>query len=120
MAQGYRKLAKLMATDPCVSIFQRFSEANALNLLYLQAEICLVEDELGAVAWADSVSDDPKKNGFSVSVWRLKTYLSEETSETSRQWELVLKLRRLLKEYRKFMNQFSLSRKISINIPLIV
>ena len=104
MAQGYRKLAKLMVTDPCVSIFQPFSEANALDLLYLQAEICLVEDELRAVGWADSVSGDPKKKDFSVSVWRLKTYLSEDNSETSRQWELILKLRRLLKEYRKFMN----------------
>ncbi len=43
---GYTALALLMGRVPEVAIFRRFSTLNARNLLYLQAELVQLEDDL--------------------------------------------------------------------------
>jgi hypothetical protein len=98
MVPGYDKVANFIATDPCMSIYPRFSKANAKNLLYLQAEISLVLHELGFNAEMDFESGDPDKELFPVSVRALKMFRSED-GKMCRQWEKTLELRQLLKEY---------------------
>ncbi|OJJ67719.1 hypothetical protein ASPBRDRAFT_58807 [Aspergillus brasiliensis CBS 101740] len=90
-SKGYDKLAALMARDPGSSIYRRFAKLNAKNLLYLQAEIAFVENELQHIIRVDGQPEE--KASFPFSVWDMKT------SEDPIQWEKVLEARKLLKEY---------------------
>ncbi|KAM0798017.1 hypothetical protein BDR22DRAFT_823820 [Usnea florida] len=59
--KGYAKLASLMGAHPEVAIFRRFGTSNALNLLYLQAEIVALERDLRTYTTADDSSSDPSR-----------------------------------------------------------
>lgn len=56
---GYPKLAERMAIARETAVFRRFSFLNALNLLYQQAELMDIEEEL-----KDLQRDDRNKSGF--------------------------------------------------------
>lgn len=43
---GYNLLADFMSWEPRFAIFRRFRCVNLLNLLYLQADLCALEDEI--------------------------------------------------------------------------
>jgi hypothetical protein len=43
---GYPRLTGYMALKPDALVFRRFNELNARNLLYLQAELCVLERQL--------------------------------------------------------------------------
>lgn len=91
ISKGYDRLAALMACDPGSSIYRSFAKLNAKNLLYLQAEIAYIQNDLQYIIEKDGQSED--KVSFPFSVWDMKT------SEDPVQWEKVLEARRLLKEY---------------------
>ena len=48
-----------MGRDPEMAIFQRFGALNTKNLLYLQADITLLEQELREQEAADAAADNP-------------------------------------------------------------
>ncbi|OJI88570.1 hypothetical protein ASPTUDRAFT_135162 [Aspergillus tubingensis CBS 134.48] len=101
--KGYDKLAALMSRDPGSSIYRRFSKLNAKNLLYLQAEVAYIENELRTIIVEDSKSEDKKT--FPFSVWDIKT------SDDPFQWEKVLEARKLLNEYNAaLLQQYQLLR----------
>lgn len=56
---GYPKLAERMAIAPEIAVFRRFGFLNKLNLLYLQAELMDIEEEL-----KDLQKGDHKKPGY--------------------------------------------------------
>jgi hypothetical protein len=89
---GYDKVAAWIASDRGLSIYRRFARLNAKNLLYLQAEIVTVAEDLQEIIDEDQKSEDAKAQRFSTSVWYLK-------NTPSLQWERFLELRRLLNEY---------------------
>ncbi|GFG18860.1 hypothetical protein IFM5058_09441 [Aspergillus udagawae] len=95
---GYDKVAAWIASDRGLSIYRRFARLNAKNLLYLQAEIVAVAEDLREIIDEDQKSDDTKAQRFSTSVWYLK-------NTPSLQWERFLELRRLLNEYNNTLIQ---------------
>jgi len=65
---GYQKLAELMTKHSEVSTFKRFDLLNTLNILYLQAELVHLKEEL-----RDSMREDLKP---------INPMLSESSNET--------------------------------------
>ncbi|RHZ62599.1 hypothetical protein CDV55_101380 [Aspergillus turcosus] len=96
--EGYDKLAAWIASDRGLSIYRRFSRLNAKNLLYLQAEIITVAEDLQEIIDEDKTSEDAKVQRFATSVWYLK-------NTPSLQWARFLELRSLLNEYNNALIQ---------------
>ncbi|KAN0066946.1 hypothetical protein V8E54_014870 [Elaphomyces granulatus] len=97
--KGYHKLAALMGSDYGLSIYRRFAKLNARNLLYLQAELVNLEAELENIILEDNDSGDDEKKLFSFSLWHLKHSSDAPDGDLPIQWQKVLEIRRLLKEY---------------------
>jgi hypothetical protein len=98
--EGYDKLAAFVAFDKGLSIFRRFSKLNVKNILYLQAEIVNLENELKDIIEEDKDPADPanqSKKDFPCSVWHLK----DSQDEQPIQWKKFIELRALLNEYSK-------------------
>jgi hypothetical protein len=111
---SYYTLAAFMAQYPDTAIFRTFSKLNKRNLLYLQAEIAVLEDQLHDVAEEDREDSSRREYGAD---WRslASEYLkNEEESRIARtnneeykpqhsrdglQWEIFLKIRSLLEKY---------------------
>lgn len=98
--EGYEKLAHLMANHPETAMFQRFDFLNRLNLLYLQAELVELENELKACLKNDRESADEDRRRCS-SDW----YFLANTEE-SETWRTMLRTRSLLKEYSTLVSNF--------------
>ncbi len=94
--EGYSKLATLVGddrTDGHFLIFQKFESISAQNLLYLQAEIINLKENLDKIAEIDS--EDPERQIFT------QDWEALSSSPESLQWRKWLELRRKLKEYCK-------------------
>ncbi|KAI9763624.1 MAG: hypothetical protein M1839_006372 [Geoglossum umbratile] len=96
---GYDKFAALVGDHDEMSIFRRFSMLNAKNLLYFQAELVNLEDELEKIVREDKASKDPEKQLFPYSLWHLKDSLRSLDGRCHTQWLKVLEIRQILKEY---------------------
>ncbi|KAJ4294547.1 hypothetical protein N0V90_008238 [Kalmusia sp. IMI 367209] len=94
--RGYPKFAGQIELRPEFAIFRRFGALNAENLLYLQAELVLLERSLGEQQKADSESSHQRKSKYALNWYQLSN--SEEHGDT-KQLDLVLKIRKTLKEY---------------------
>lgn len=99
--EGYSKLASLMGSNPEVAILRRFGSLNAQNLLYLQAELIALEDDLRATAAEDSASDDPDRAIHSRDWYTLSRSTSHAASNEAagKQWQTVLSIREKLRVY---------------------
>lgn len=93
---GYAHLAALMAQQDEFAIFRSFKVLGLQDLLYLQAEITHVEEELQSLAVRDSTH--PDRVYHTRDWWTLSQGVSETDTE---QWEKVLELRSLLEKYRE-------------------
>ena len=82
-----------MAWDPAIAVLPRFREANALNLLCLQSEICQLELELQLAINNDDDSGDDA-NTYSCNIEKLR-----ESAPDGNQWKACLRLREKLNEY---------------------
>ncbi|KAL8950148.1 MAG: hypothetical protein Q9222_003802 [Ikaeria aurantiellina] len=93
---SYNNLAVLMGEHQELATFRRFQRLNMKNLLYMQAEILHLEQELQNIEHEDSESKDTTRADLQASVFNLK-----ETAETSdhAQWEKVLEIRKKLQDY---------------------
>jgi hypothetical protein len=96
MMEGYEKVARLMALHPEFAIFRRFQELNIRNLLYLQAEITHLEDELKGIAIEDSTC--AHRQYYSRDWWSLS---QGDEGENREQWDKFLELREKLDKYSK-------------------
>lgn len=100
--EGYQKLADLMANYPASAIFCQFGSLNALNLLYYQSELALLQKELRDAAEADRQSPDAVRRVY----YRNHEFLSSGyvqdgrlAPEDNKQWQIILRIRKVLKEY---------------------
>lgn len=91
---GYGKMAELMSSHDEFAILRRFRHLNMKNLLYLQAEIAHLEEELGELADRDSMDFELQFHGRD---WWSLANGEDETSQE--QWEKVLQLREKLDIY---------------------
>ena len=84
--KSYTGLASLMNANPEKAILRRFGKLNMLNLLYLQAELVELEDELREAAKLDN-------EAFARDWGRLAH------DGDNPQWALMLETRSVIKEY---------------------
>lgn len=101
---GYPKLAREIELRPEFAIFRRFGGLNAMNLLYLQAELALLEESLQEQQKADSESGHSRKTKYARSWYQLSS--SEEDGDT-KQLVLVYKIRETLKQYSTYLQRES-------------
>ena len=99
--EGYAKLASIMGSHPEVAILRRFGALNAQNLLYLQAELVALEDDLRAIAAEDIASDDLDRAAYSRDWYTLSNSENPTAGneDAGRQWQIILSIREKLKEY---------------------
>lgn len=97
--EGYAKIARLMSDDTGLAIFRRFGELNMQHLLYLQAELAELENELDELSRLEySQTHDPFRHSFARSWCALKSS-SEEEGAAGQQWEQVLEIQRKMRKY---------------------
>jgi hypothetical protein len=93
---GYPKLAAKFGVLPEAAIYRRFGALNAQNLLYYQAELTYLERKLQAQQQRDN--NDQKGHGASYAInwyWLRQS----KTDGDGRQYELVMQIREVLKQY---------------------
>ncbi|KAI4708305.1 hypothetical protein J4E89_006927 [Alternaria sp. Ai002NY15] len=101
---GYPGLAKFIGhdLDQGLGIFKQFAELNARNLLYMQAELLCLEQELDVITYVDEHGTDLTTKNFARSVWEMKKPPNRP------QWNKVLEIRRKLKDYSMIPPRFAL------------
>ena len=116
---GYPMLAGRMGNMPEVAMFRRFGALNARSLLYYQAELAHLEDELQLLEAEDAKSKDGKKEKYTTNAFWLNTADFRPDGELrdgdKRQRDLIVHMRRILKEYSKHVPQSwnSLSKRLT-------
>jgi hypothetical protein len=96
--RGYPKLAGQIGLRPELSIFRRFGALNAENLLYLQAELVLLEKALDEQQHIDDASNNLRRSKYALNWYQLK---NSERNGNTEQLELVYRIRETLKQYSK-------------------
>jgi hypothetical protein len=95
---GWPQLAVLMAKTPDFAAFSRFRDLNIKSLLYYQVQLILLRKELQNKESTDAASDpDEDPALFAQRV----DFLVEASGEERKQFEIVEKMRKVLKEYSK-------------------
>jgi hypothetical protein len=95
--KGYKKIATLMGKYPELGTVSRFSSLNIQNLLYMQAELIGLQQDLHELETVNDRSPDEVKASFSRNWLALKS--AQEHDGSDEQWKLVLLIREKLKEY---------------------
>ncbi|OAL53457.1 hypothetical protein IQ07DRAFT_597766 [Pyrenochaeta sp. DS3sAY3a] len=93
---GYPKLAAKTEIQPEFSIYRRFGALNAQNLLYFQAELAELEEELRTKQNEDENNPTGKKCLYSKSWFRLQ---DSEIDGDTEQLQLVYTIRKTLQDY---------------------
>lgn len=92
---GYPGLAKFIGPnfDQGLGIFKHFAELNARNLLYMQAELMCLQEELRALTHLDENDSDLNKATYARNVWNMRK------DSKSVQWEKIMEIRSKLNAY---------------------
>ncbi|KAG9231186.1 hypothetical protein BJ875DRAFT_517842 [Amylocarpus encephaloides] len=99
---GNAKIANLMSEDPGLAIFRRFGALNKQHLLYLQAELVQLEDELQEQARLDhSFPEDRFRRSFAKSWVALKLSASEKGAD--QQWEKICVIQEKMVRYYEYL-----------------
>ena len=93
--EGYAKLSSVISTDSEFAVYRKFGALNAQNLLYYQAELLGLEDDLNDIASKDRNSQDSEKREFAYD-W---AELSQAANGKNLQHEKFMKIRKTLREY---------------------
>jgi hypothetical protein len=98
-AVGWPYVANFMTTQPDLQAFPRFQELNVKGLLYYQVEISQLSHKL-----RNQEMKDWKKRGMN-DAGKYAKFADElvysQSTENHKQWDLILKMRGLLREYSK-------------------
>lgn len=94
-----------MGTYPELAIFRRFGALNLQNIIYMQADITHLEEQLREMVAEDNHSSDPERKMLSRDWWAIAegSYGMDEAS--SRRYKIVMKLRSVLKDYNDALMQ---------------
>jgi len=90
-----------MGAHPETAIIRRFGSLNALNLLYLQAELTNLENTFHQEAKANQESGHLDRVLYARDWESLRDSVTDEDSNPA-QWNLMLKIREKLVEYSEF------------------
>lgn len=102
---GYDLLGQLMGKAAETAIFRSFTALSAENILYLQAELISLETDWRETQAVNKVSQDRTKSSR---LWNWDELRNSGEDGNDDQWETVLQIRKLLKEYRKRFEPHSL------------
>ncbi|KAI1457862.1 hypothetical protein F4805DRAFT_467143 [Annulohypoxylon moriforme] len=98
MPAGYSRLASLMGAHPEIATFRRFGALNALNLLYMQAELINLENNLDKQA-----KNDAESGHFERSIYHRDWQTLSESTTTEggnpTQWHTMLQIKDKLRDY---------------------
>jgi len=94
---GYPRIACRMSLKPETAIFRSFSALNARNLLYMQAELCRLEDELMEQEKKDNRSSIGEKHKYATDWGWLR--LASLHEDPPIQLNLLNEIKRKLREY---------------------
>ncbi|GAB1318164.1 hypothetical protein MFIFM68171_08374 [Madurella fahalii] len=114
-AEGYPKLGSYIGEKPEHAIFCSFRDLYAENLLYLQAEVVYLADELKRIQHNDSTitdgnnATDERSSYFQD--WKLLRTSTE--GEDSEQFRAIVKLRRALDKYYESLFRYEKILKMS-------
>ncbi|KAF7524526.1 hypothetical protein G7054_g11408 [Neopestalotiopsis clavispora] len=116
--QGYAKIASFMAEHPEDAMIRRFASLNLQNILYLQAEIVGLEQNLRKLEAENDSSADRDRRNFAFD-WYTLAHV-HDTPNSEQQWEMWQKLRVVLKEYNDAIVQYCQLSKLTDPEPLEV
>lgn len=108
MPAGYPRLASLMGAHPEMATFRRFGSLNALNLLYLQAELVDLENKLLKQAKTDAESGHFEPSIYHRDWQTLSESMTTEDGNPT-QWHTMLEVRDKLKEYSESIESFAVA-----------
>ena len=92
MPEGYSRLATMMGAHPEVAIYRRFGALNAQNLLYLQAELVDLENQLRDCERSSASSDKARD-------WKALKDSAALPDPEGKQWRTFSAIRKKLDEY---------------------
>ena len=101
---NYQKLSKFMGTWPEMNVFRRFGTLQAQNLLFLQAELSHLEDQLEDIRAERRENEEfSEKEKLDLSQdWRALA----DSNQTSEEYETVVSIREKLQEYNAALMQY--------------
>lgn len=102
--QGYAKIAGFMGEHLESAMIERFSDINLQNILYLQAEIHGLREDLRKLEAQTTTRGLEEHKNFPLDWYTLAH--TEENNHTNEQWQKVLQLRPRLREYNRAVLQF--------------
>jgi len=107
---GYVDFAEFIASDGQLSIFRQFRSLAARNLLYLEAELQLLQFEIQAIDDADqallnNVDEQKSKTEEAIRAWECFKQQTQTDTRQAQKLEMIMKLRRLMKEYGMFIRE---------------
>jgi hypothetical protein len=95
---GYPRLAERIAYKPETGIYRRFDALNARRILYLQAQLCIIETDLRELEVDDNNGKGGKRSQYATDF----QCMLEEPVDTDRpQLELIEKMDKKLNQYSK-------------------
>ena len=113
---GFHLYSSHIARDTSLSIYKRFSVLNTRNILYLQSELAYLEvqlQRLDAKGNGEDVDNDTwaisrnwrKLHDVGVSFQESNTVDAniQESQDPRASWSVVLKIRKVLKEYSRLL-----------------
>jgi hypothetical protein len=95
--EGYAQLAQRMTNHPDLGILRRFGALNVQNLLYLQAELTVLESKLRKVEEQNAASPDEQTQWCAYDWRSLIKHRAEDDDQS--QWLVFLEVRSKLREY---------------------
>ncbi|KAF2689276.1 hypothetical protein K458DRAFT_400068 [Lentithecium fluviatile CBS 122367] len=98
---GYPGLSRFMGPnfDQGLGIFKRFGDLNCRNLLYMQAELLCLDEELRVLTLVDHNGPDSTRATYARNVWNMRK------DAKSLQWAKILELRWKLNAYNNALLQ---------------
>ncbi|KIW81816.1 hypothetical protein Z517_04842 [Fonsecaea pedrosoi CBS 271.37] len=103
--EGYTKIASFMGKHPESAQVLRFSDLNLQNILYLQAEIYGLREDLRKIEAQTQNAPSDDLNDFALD-WFTLASTQDENGRVNQQWQKFLQLRPLLKEYNEAVIQY--------------
>jgi hypothetical protein len=107
---GYDRLARFMGEVPDAAIFHRFAHLSAQSLLHYQSELHELDLRLSKLQREDreaAEGTDRRHYQFNSNRLRRSDWVDvkgEEWKNDSRQWDTILEIRELMKEYCEYLS----------------
>ncbi|KAI4666409.1 uncharacterized protein J4E79_002447 [Alternaria viburni] len=99
---GYPRFSERIAVKPETGIYRRFDALNARRILFLQAELCVLELAIREVEARDNADKTGKKSQYATDYYRM---LKAPVNQQREQLELVTKMNGKLDQYRYSSDQ---------------